>query len=230
MDPLFERRELVRNVHLDARHLQRNIHASLVAQLRMKYEGKCTAEGYIQRQSITVVEHSLGRTNLIKGGVDYTVRFQADLCLPHPGQVFRTPVVLKSKIGIHAEMTPIDVLLPRDLHIANQEFDAINEGEEVEFEVVGSRFQQGDETIVVLGKLRSIIQPATNPETLEASEALGQFIAAPVGTPGASGEPEKKTVTVDVAAAKAPEAVRRKRIQTKVAVATNEPKPQGTPA
>jgi hypothetical protein len=193
----------------------------------MKYEGKCTAEGYIQRQSITVIEHSLGRTNLIKGGVDYTVKFQGDLCLPHPGQIFRVPVALKSKIGIHAEMTPIDVLLPRDLHIANQEFDAINEGEEVEFEVVGSRFQQGDETIVVLGKLRSIIQPATNPETLEASETPVQMIAAPVG---ASGEPEKKTVTVDVSAAKAPEAVRRKRIQTKVAVATNEPKQQGTPA
>jgi hypothetical protein len=34
MESLYERRELTRNVHVDARFLQRNIHASLVAQLR----------------------------------------------------------------------------------------------------------------------------------------------------------------------------------------------------
>ena len=121
-DPLFERRALVRNVHIDARYLQRNIEASLLAQLRLKYEGICVAEGYIQQRSIVVLEHSLGRTNLIKGGLDYTVKFQTDVCMPHPGQVFRVPVTLKSKIGIHAEMTPIKALLPRDLHIGNTDF------------------------------------------------------------------------------------------------------------
>ena len=137
MDPLFERREMVRNIHVEARFLQRNIAASLLAQLRMKFEGICVAEGYIQRRSISIVEHSLGRTNLIKGGLDYTVKFQADICMPHPGQVFRAPVTLKSKIGIHAEVTPIKVLLPRDIHIGNAEFDEVAEKQEIEFEVVG---------------------------------------------------------------------------------------------
>ena len=68
MDPLFERRQLVRNVHVDAKNLQRNIDASLLAQIRMKYEGVCTAEGYLNRGSTTIVEHSLGRADLIKGG------------------------------------------------------------------------------------------------------------------------------------------------------------------
>ena len=44
MDPLFERRELIRNIHLEARFLQRNIDASLLAQLRLNYEGVCVAE------------------------------------------------------------------------------------------------------------------------------------------------------------------------------------------
>ena len=88
MDPLYERRELTRNVHVDARFLQRNIHASLVAQLRHKYEGICLSEGFIERGSITIVEHSFGRTNILKGGLDYNVKFQANICLPHSGQVF----------------------------------------------------------------------------------------------------------------------------------------------
>jgi DNA-directed RNA polymerase subunit E'/Rpb7 len=216
MDPLFERRELVRNIHLDAKFLQRNIDASLIAQLRMKYEGICVAEGYIQRQSIVIVEHSLGRTNLIKGGLDYTVRFQADLCMPHPGQVFRAPVTLKSKIGLNADITPLKVLLPRDLHIGNNTFDDIQEKQEIGFEVVGARFQQGDDSIVVLGKLRNIIEPAkAQMEGEDMPESVEPMIAAPTGRSNEGSD--KRVVTVDVSTTKLSEGggMRRTRIKAK---------------
>jgi DNA-directed RNA polymerase subunit E'/Rpb7 len=208
-DPLFERRELVRNVHIDSKFLQRNIQASLLAQLRMKYEGVCVAEGYIQRRSITVVDHSLGRINYIKGGLDYTVKFQADICMPHPGQVFRMPVTLKSKLGLHAEVTPVKALLPRDLHIGITDFEDVGEKEEIEFEVVGARFQQGDESIVVLGKLRKVIQPAAPGEEGVAVDVNEPMMAAPVMKTGE--EQVVKKVTVDMSAAKAPEQGPRKR-------------------
>ena len=208
-DPLFERRELVRNVHIDSKFLQRNIQASLLAQLRMKYEGVCVAEGYIQRRSITVVDHSLGRINYIKGGLDYTVKFQADICMPHPGQVFRMPVTLKSKLGLHAEVTPVKALLPRDLHIGITDFEDVGEKEEIEFEVVGARFQQGDDSIVVLGKLRKVIQPAAPGEEGVAMDVNEPMMAAPVMKTGE--EQVLKKVTVDMSAAKAPEQGPRKR-------------------
>ena len=221
MDTLYERRELNRSVHIDARFLQRNIHASLVAQLRLKYEGICLPEGYVQPRSITITEHSFGRTNILRGGLDYSVRFQADLCLPHAGQKFRAPVTLKSKVGLHAETDPIKVLLPRDLHIGNPDFDEVDVGQTIEFEVVGSRFQQGDETIVVLGKLLEVIRPAV--QTEEAEPEAQQVIAAPVGT----GDSEKRTVTVAVEKTKAQGEARRKKMVRTVAPSTNEPKPQG---
>jgi DNA-directed RNA polymerase subunit E'/Rpb7 len=222
MDPLYERRELTRNVHVDARFLQRNIHASLVAQLRHKYEGICLPEGYVQPRSITITEHSFGRTNILKGGLDYSVRFQADLCLPHAGQVFKAPVVLKSKIGLHAEVSPIKVLLPRDLHIGNTDFDEAEVGQDIEFDVIGTRFQQGDESIVVLGKLRQVVKPAIQEETADPEKS--DVIAAPVGT----GDSEKRTVTVAVEKTKAPGESRRKKMVRTAAVETNEPKPQGS--
>ena len=221
MDALYERRELNRSVHIDARFLQRNIHASLVAQLRHKYEGICLPEGYVQPRSITITEHSFGRTNILKGGLDYSVRFQADLCLPHAGQKFRAPVTLKSKIGLHAETDPIKILLPRDLHIGNSDFDEVDVGQTIEFEVVGSRFQQGDETIVVLGKLLEVIRPAVQKE--EAEPEAQQVIAAPVGT----GDSEKRTVTVALEKTKTQGDARRKKMVRTVAPSTNEPKPEG---
>jgi DNA-directed RNA polymerase subunit E'/Rpb7 len=125
MDPLFERRNLKKLVHIHSKFLQKNIQASLLAQLKMNYEGTCIPEGFIEQNSITILNYSVGRANYIKGGVDYSGEFQADICMPHAGQKFRAPVKLRSKIGIHAETPPIKVLIPRDLHLGNEDFENI---------------------------------------------------------------------------------------------------------
>jgi DNA-directed RNA polymerase subunit E'/Rpb7 len=153
MDPLFERRELSKKVHIHSKYLQRNIQPSLLAQLRILYEGKCSGEGYIQPNSITIIDYSLGRTNYVKGGIDYDIKFQADICFPHIGQVFRGKIGLRSKIGIHIETPPIKVLIPRDTHMGQPLFDKLEVGEEAEFEVIGSQFKQNDDTIIIVGKL-----------------------------------------------------------------------------
>jgi len=192
-DPLFERRSLVRSVHITAPYIQRNIHASLSAQLNTKYAGTCTPEGYLRKGSITIEEYSLGRVNLVKGGLDFTaVRFQADICMPHPGQTFRAKVVLKSKIGLHAEVLPIMVLLPRDLHIGNEAFDAIREDQEIEFEVVGSKFQQGNDSIDVLGTLKTTLDEGHAPVQIESVPEAGASNAAA----GASVSGVERRITV----------------------------------
>jgi len=153
--------------------------ASILAQLKMNFEGKCSAEGFIQRNSITIVNYSLGRTNYIKGGVDYDVQFQADVCMPHAGQIFKAPVTVRSKIGIHAETPPIKVLIPRDLHIGNADFENVKVDEVIEFEVIGSSFKQQDRDIIVVAKLLSKIASEVELPLLSAtSDSLDKIIAA----------------------------------------------------
>ena len=126
----------------------------------------------------------------------------------------------------YAEMSPIKVLLPRDLHIGNGEFDDIEEKKDIEFEVIGSRFQQGDETIVVLGKLRSTVKPATE-EAPSSSESSEPLLAAPIQK-GSEGS-DKKVVTVEVSATKAAESTtRRKRLRPNEGSKTNEPQSEGS--
>jgi hypothetical protein len=140
--------------------MQKNMLASLLAQLKMNFEGRCSSEGYIQPQSITILSYSLGRTNYVKGGIDYEVEFQADVCFPHQGQVFRAPVSLRSKIGIHAELSPIKILIPRDLHIGDHDFETVEVGQDIEFEVADATFKQQDQDIIVIGRLRTSLKPA----------------------------------------------------------------------
>jgi hypothetical protein len=125
-------------------------------------------------------------------------------------------------------MTPIKALLPRDIHIGNEDFDQIKEKEEIEFEVVGARFQQGDDSIVVLGKLRNIIQPAKEgASNAAAEEPLPQMIGAPL--PGSSDDGFRK-VTVDVSSVKpagVPSA-RKRTVRLNPNAIQNEQAPQGT--
>jgi DNA-directed RNA polymerase subunit E'/Rpb7 len=203
MDPLFERRALSKKVHIYSKFLQKNMQASILAQLKMNFEGKCSAEGFIQQNSITIVNYSLGRTNYIKGGVDYDVQFQADVCMPHSGQRFKAPVVVRSKVGIHAETPPIKVLIPRDLHIGNSDFEDVKIGEEIEFEVVGSRFKQQDKDIIIVAKLLSkmsapveapLLSTITNPldNLISAIMPSDSDVKQIITTPSESEKPKKR--------------------------------------
>lgn len=179
MDPLFERRNLNRLVRIPASQLQKNVRPALLAQLRSKYEGVCIPEGFCQPETITIIEQSLGRTDLVHSGVEYHVLFQADMCMPHQGQVWRGDVKMRSKIGVHIEIGPVQILLPRDLHMGDPVFEDLKDRQQVEFEVIGSRFQQGDATIAVLGKLKTVVQNA--PLKMDRAEAEEPMLAASTG-------------------------------------------------
>jgi DNA-directed RNA polymerase subunit E'/Rpb7 len=200
MDPLFERRDLKKKVHIHAKFLQRNMQASILAQLKMNFEGRCSSEGFIQRNSVTILNHSLGRTNYIKGGVDYDVDFQADVCLPHPGQMFKAPIKLRSKVGIHAETPPIKILIPRDLHLGNADFDSAQVDEEIEFEVIGAQFKQQDADIIIVGRLIAKIEAETEAPLLS-QDTTTPIINNPVPK-AAEGEEKQIVITAPTEAEK----------------------------
>jgi DNA-directed RNA polymerase subunit E'/Rpb7 len=217
-EKMFERRELVRVVTVPSKHLQKDIQSSILMYLKSHVEGRCGVEGYVQPKTSVIIDHSLGRLTSMKMGVSYRVKFQADICMPHPGQTFRAVVNLRSKIGLHAELLPMKILLPRDLHLDNAEFEDIKEKQEIEFKVVGSRFQQGDSSIVVLGTLTSVINPAAEKAMAVQEETIEPLIAA--STPGDPSE--KRVVQVSPELVKAAEPARRRKLTKAPAAQTNE--------
>lgn len=220
-EKMFERRELVRVVTVPSKHLQRNIQSSILMYLKSHVEGRCGIEGYVQPKTSVIINYSLGSvTSSTKMGISYRVKFQADICFPHKGQILRAPVTLRSKIGVHAETSPLRVLLPRDLHIGNTDFEQIVEKDEVEFEVLGAEFKQNDEQMFVLARLIKRI-----PAAAETSEEVKIPTIEEEEKPAtkAPGVEEVKQVTIQpVAEGEPKEKVRRKRkLGTATAVDTN---------
>ena len=216
-EKMFERRELVRVVTVPSKHLQKNIQSSILMYLKSHVEGRCGVEGYVQPKTSVIIDHSLGR---VGGQVSYRVKFQADICLPHKGQILKAPVTLRSKIGVHAESSPLRILLPRDLHIGNTEFEQIVEKDEVEFEVLGAEFKQNDEQMFVLARLIKRI-PAAAPSSVQEVQVPTIEEARPSAKTAAEDE-VMQVVIKPTEGAEPREKVRRKRkLGTATAVETN---------
>ena len=119
-----------------------------------KYKGKFHGVINPANVGLLIMNHNTSeQLTAITYDGSYDVTFQADICLPHPGQRFRGRVELKSKIGLHVDLAPLKVLIPRDLHLGNKLFEETEPEAEVEFEVIGTQFKQGDEEIIVVAKL-----------------------------------------------------------------------------
>ena len=219
MDPLFERRDLVRKVHLNSKNVQKNIQGALLAQLKQHFEGRCSSEGFIQAGSLVILGNSLGRSNYRTGGIDYDVNFQADICLPHAGQTFKAMVSLRSKIGIHADCEPLKVLIPRDLHIGNAEFEGVELKQEIEFEVVGAEFKQEDRNIYVVGRLKSAVKPGPLMPLLSVEPREEEV---KISTGDDDGE-QKRVVITPTAEPK------KRKLKRKEPVDINEPAAEGIP-
>lgn len=160
---LYQTSVLTRRVQVPFQQLSSSpseIAALLTQAVRGLVEGKCVKEGFVRRQSVTLVSHSVGM--LHRGtNVQFTVTFTCDVCSPVRGQVLTCKVVSITKAGIRGEVqdadNPLTVHLIREVHPKKEWpwFQSIQLQDMVSVEVVGVRYEVDDRTIAVLGKLHA---------------------------------------------------------------------------
>jgi DNA-directed RNA polymerase subunit E'/Rpb7 len=132
----------------------------LIEKLRTKIEGRCSKHGYVVPGTLEVLSRSMGHveTGRFTGDVVYQVQSQGGVINPSDGTILQGEIIKKNKMGLYVEYKDaIRVLLPRDLHIANEEFENLQIGATIELEIKKSRFQVNDPYILCVGIYRKII-------------------------------------------------------------------------
>ena len=131
----------------------------VVNKLREKYGDKCLKEGYLFKDSIELIERSLGKINpeYFTGYLKFQVRFKADVCFPIKGQKVLCTVESTNKLGIKAVNEPLHIILARQHHPDKSEFEKIKIGDKIFINVLGSRFSLYDKQIDVIGLLHSYV-------------------------------------------------------------------------
>ena len=145
----------------------------LIEKLRTKIEGRCSKHGYVVPGSLEVLSRSMGHveTGRFTGDVVYQVQSQGGVINPSDGTILQGEIIKKNKMGLYVEYKDaIRVLLPRDLHIANEEFENLQIGSTIELEIKKSRFQVNDPYILCVGIYRNIITDKAKEQSQEVQQ------------------------------------------------------------
>ncbi len=139
---------------LDLRADVTSFDSILLDKLSKKMEGRCSQHGYVLPKSLKMLSRSLGyaEKGRFTGDFMYYVKAQGQVLNPPEGIVLEGEVVRKNKMGLYVILNDaIRVMIPRDLHIGNDEFDSVEQNDMIEFEIKKSQFQVNDSHILSVG-------------------------------------------------------------------------------
>ena len=135
----------------------------LESRLKNMLERKCNVNGYVRAGSVEVQQRSMGvaENGRFTGNWVYDCKFKCQVLYPTAGTHVKATVLKVNKMGVYAIFEDADVrdevmiriLLPRDIHLGNEEFDRIEEGDKLVISLERSKFQTNDLFIVSVGRL-----------------------------------------------------------------------------
>ena len=153
---IFTESILERSIKIPFKNIGSNLKQHLENSLKNTYESKCVEEGYIENDSITILNYSGG---LVNGeNVTFTVVFSCKLCLPIENMIVTCSVQNITKAGIKAKLnkyksSPMIIYISRDHHYDNELFSSLKEDDEISVKIIGHRFELYDDNISVIAEL-----------------------------------------------------------------------------
>ena len=167
----------------------------LLGKLKATLEGKCSKHGYVIPKSLELLSRSMGAAEKGHFTSDflYYMKVQGKVYNPPDGLEVEGEVVRKNKMGLYVIIEDaIRIMVPRDLHIGNEEFDAIELGDRIRIEIKKSRFQVNDTHILSIGQYLGTVGTGSGSALAEAGEA-----EAEAGEAGEAGEAEEAQAEED---------------------------------
>ena len=167
----------------------------LLEKLKTSLEGKCSRHGYVLPGTLELLSRSMGSAEKGRFTSDflYYIKAQGKVLNPPDGFQIEGEVARKNKMGLYVIINnAIRIMIPRDLHIGNEEFDQIQLGDVVRVEIKKSRFQVNDTHILSIGQYLSTVHSVGpgGPSASALAEAE-EATAAPAEAEGAEeGEEE----------------------------------------
>jgi len=154
----------------------------LLQKLKSSLEGKCSRHGYVLPDTLELLSRSKGSAEKGRFTSDflYYIKAQGKVLNPPDGFQIEGEVARKNKMGLYVIINnAIRIMIPRDLHIGNEDFDAIQIGDVVRVEIKKSRFQVNDTHILSIGQyLQTIHSVGSSGQAPEGSSGQAPAAAA----------------------------------------------------
>ena len=162
---------LFEKIKLSPKYLNKNYRTIIKRLLVDKNEGICSKHGYVKQHSIELVQISMGtvETHTLHGYINFHVKFKALVCNPTTGSIIKCKVKNSNNFGILCSSGSIidgdskeiiDVIIPKNsLSISSDpsvDINSLINGDFVNVEIMGKKFEINDKRISAVGKIVSI--------------------------------------------------------------------------
>lgn len=171
----------------ELREAAADIDKFLVDKIRGGLEGQCCTHGYVRPGSTQILARSMGQAEHCRFTGDFLFHCKVKvMCLlPEAGQIVDAQILKMNKLGAYALVVDegrvreaMRILLPRDLHLGNAEFDGLTESTIVRVRLLRSRFQAKDPFIQAVGAYEGVSATQLRPPKKAATTAPGTAAAA----------------------------------------------------
>lgn len=146
---------ITKNISLDIKNINNNLNKIILNKLTHEIEGKCIEEGYIKPKSINIINYSSGK---IHGStIIYQIVFECLVCYPIEGMIINCIAKNITKAGVRAEINddynPLTIFISRDYNNMNENFSKIQENDNINVRVIGSRYELNDKFISIIASI-----------------------------------------------------------------------------
>ena len=163
----------------------------LLKKLKDRLEQRCSPHGYVLPDTLELLTRSAGMVDSGRFSGDWAFLVKAKGMVLHPPEGTSVDIeILKSnKMGIYAVYeNAIRIMVPRDLHLGDEEFEQLKVGERIRVEIQKSRFQLRDPFIVSVAIYRGRSDGQTATQVIPKTTALkapaeAQPMAQPMAEP-----------------------------------------------
>jgi DNA-directed RNA polymerase subunit E'/Rpb7 len=131
-----------------------SIDGILLKHMRTKLENRCSQHGFVIPRSLTILSRSMGQleNGRFTGNVVFHVQAEGKVYNPANGTRITGTILKKNKMGLYViYKDAIRILVPRDLHIGNEDFESLDINDTITIEIRKSRFQIRDTFILSVG-------------------------------------------------------------------------------
>lgn len=160
-------------IHIHPKYLTASLNEAIVAQIRQKVEGLCNRNGYVKKNSVSLLKRSVGlaSSNESNGFVSFDVFYQVSICHPVANELYVCQIKTSNKLGFHvvplyeeintelkAADNPLVIIIPKQ-HVDAALLPELKPDVNVVVRIIGSRFELGDDKISVVGTITEKIGP-----------------------------------------------------------------------
>jgi len=155
MEQIAVFQEKVTITPIDLRPDITNFDEILIDKLRRNLEGKCSKHGFVIPGSLELLSRSMGMAEKGRGTADflYYIKAQGKVYNPPDGIEVEGEIQLKNKMGCYVIIdNAVRIMIPRDLHIGNHDFDSLELGDRIRIQIKKSQYRANASHILSIGQ------------------------------------------------------------------------------